>query len=268
VLNLRIVSSDTVRPHEIADPARERRIEARLRHDGLLRDPLIVGAVQGVNGYVLLDGTNRKRALANLGLPRVMVQIIDYGDEHAASLRAWCHLAHISIDELTAGAGTIPHVAVHPVAELGATDALRAPGTMALLLSSSVQYVVSRLPTAGSTTAQLRTFVDLYEARMTRVDCSPEDVEERAQSLTADVTLVAFPGFSRSQVVTMALKGSLIPAGITRHVILAGRALRVNLPLELLSGTLDVDATSAALDRHLAGLQPRIYQEPTVLFDS
>jgi hypothetical protein len=268
VLNLRVVSSDAVRPHEIADPARERRIEARLRQDGLLRDPLIVGAVQGMDGYVLLDGTNRKRALANLGLSRVMVQIIDYSDEHAASLRAWCHSARVPIDELIAGARVIPHVTVHPVAELGASDALRAPGTIALVLSSTVQYAVSRLPTAGSSTAQLRTFVDLYEARMTRVDCSPEDVEEHAQSLTAHVTLVAFPGFSRSQVVTMALKGSLIPAGITRHVILAGRALRVNLPLELLSGSLDVDAADAALNRHLAGLQPRLYQEPTILFDS
>jgi hypothetical protein len=221
-----------------------------------------------MDGYVLLDGTNRKRALANLGFPRVMVQIIDYADEHATSLRAWCHSAHITIDELIIGTRAIPHVAVHPVAELGASDALRVPGTIALLLSSNVQYGVSRLPGAGSSTAQLREFVDLYEARMTRVDCSPEDVEERAQSLTAGVTLVAFPGFSRSQVVTMALKGSLIPAGITRHVILAGRALRVNLPLDLLSGSLDVDAASAALDRHLAGLQPRLYREPTILFDS
>ena len=68
-VRLRIVEAASIRPHEIADPGRERRIEQRLRSDRLLRDPLVVGEVPDVDGYVLLDGTNRKRALAALELP-------------------------------------------------------------------------------------------------------------------------------------------------------------------------------------------------------
>jgi hypothetical protein len=64
------------------------------------------------------------------------------------------------------------------------------------------------------------------------------------------------------------MAGALIPAGITRHVILCGRALRVNLPLELLDGSRTLEEANALLQDHLSGLQPRVYQEPTILFDS
>jgi hypothetical protein len=197
-----------------------------------------------------------------------MVQVVDYGDEHSVRLGAWCHAADVTIERLKSGAASIPEVDVLPIGELGATDALREPGMLAVLLSHDDQYAVFRGPGAGSWTVQLRQLVDLYEERMTRVDCSAEDVEERAQLLPPGASLVAFPGFSRSQVVTMAMRGSLIPAGITRHVVLAGRGLRVNLPLEVLSGSRSLEEANAALEHHLEELQPRVYQEPTVLFDS
>lgn len=264
---LRIVSAESVRPHEIADPVRENRIENRLREDGLLRDPLVVGEVNGLDGYVLLDGTNRKRALAAMGLPHLLVQTIDYADEHAVQLRSWAHAAQQPLETLKLRVGSVPDVTLQQVPELGATDALREPRTLALLLNAQEQYAVVRSPDAGSPAHQLRELVDLYERSMTRVDFSAENVEERAQSLPEDSTLVAFPGFSRSQVVTMAMRGSLIPAGITRHVVQIGRALRVNVPLEMLAGD-DLDAAGRALELHLETLQPRNYDEPTVLFDS
>jgi hypothetical protein len=267
-VQLSIVATRSVHPHEIADPGREAGIEKRLRADGVLRDPLIVGSVRGMDGFVLLDGTNRKRALAALGLPNAMVQIVDYADENAVRLGTWCHGVEASIDRLIAGVRTIPELAARPVGELGATDALREPSVLALVLSRDDQCAVVRSPGVASWTGQLRQLVDLYEEKLTRVDCSAEDVEERAQSLPSGQCLVAFPRFSRSQVVTMAMRGSLIPAGITRHVILAGRALRVNLPLESLSDSLSLGEANALLDRHAAGLQPRVYQEPTILFDS
>jgi hypothetical protein len=61
---------------------------------------------------------------------------------------------------------------------------------------------------------------------------------------------------------------ALIPAGITRHIILSGRALRVNLPLEYLGGTQSAEEANGALQRHLRALAPRTYTEPTILFDS
>lgn len=267
-VRLRIVPSDSVLPHEIADPARETRIKEKLRVDGLLRDPLIVGEVPGMDGYVLLDGTNRKRALEELGSLSVMVQSIDYSDERAVELRTWCHQTPLPTARLLPLAGNIEGVDVRSLAPLATVDALRVPDTLAVVLDRRAQYAISRRrESVASRAEQLRQLVDAYEREMVRVDCGPEDVEEHALSSSDPLTFIAFPPFSRSQVVTMALRRELIPAGITRHVIHQGRALRVNLPLEVLAGN-DIERQNQLLQEHGRGLHPRLYREPTILFDS
>ena len=271
-VHLRIVDTDQVRPHEVADTLREQKIERRLKADGILRDPLMVGAVPDLDGYVLLDGTNRKQALAELGYPRVMVQVLEYADPHAVQLQTWCHVARMLIGELLHMAAEIPGLVAAPVPPLGVTDALADAATLALLLGKRERFALSRVREhEGSRVDQLRQFVDLYEERMVRVDCNPDEVEERSQRLSGEDgsrVLIAFPRFSRSQVVSMAVGKALIPAGITRHIILCGRALRVNLPLDYLEDTQSTEAANLALQRHLSALAPRTYTEPTILFDS
>lgn len=269
--DLRIVPEDAVLPHEIADPGRERRIELRLREDGLLRDPLMVGAVPDLDGYVLLDGTNRQRSLRTLGLPWVMVQVLDYADQAAIRLRTWCHAAHESTEELLAGAERIAGIEIEPLPPLAAADALGESSTLAVILDQKYRYLLRRATDAPARAIQLRQLVDLYEERMVREDCDPEGAEEYAKRLQHSaghpVALLAFPPFSRSRVVGMAMQQTPIPAGITRHVVLGGRALRVNLPLSVLS-LATIEEANAALQEHLGSLHPRLYREPTILFDS
>lgn len=269
-VSLRIVPSKSVRPHEVADPVREARIEQRLRSDGILRDPLVVGEVRDVDGLVLLDGTNRQRALAALNLPALLVQVIDYADEHALELRTWCHATSVTLDDILRQSENIPGLELTPIPALEASAALRSTETLAVILNGETQYAARRVAgCADSRDGQLRRFVDIYEHLMTRVDCSPDEVEERSRTLDASrPTLVSFPPFSRSQVLTMAMRAALIPAGVTRHVILAGRALRVNVPLSMLSNIPDSRSADRELQRHVGNLQPRLYREPTILFDS
>lgn len=272
-VHLRIVPIDRVLPHEIADPGRESRILRRLQEDGLLRDPLMVGGVPGVDGYVLLDGTNRRRALQALGHVYTLVQVVDYAGEGAVTLRTWCHLVALPQDEIVAGARIIPGLSLHTLDPLAVTDALGDRRTLAVIGNPDALWLLRRNDEPGLSRAQqLRALVDRYEAHLTRVDCTAEDVEEQARTLAPQdgllPSLVAFPALSRAQVVTMASRAALIPAGITRHIILVGRALRVNLPLDLLSANLSLDEANARLNAHLATLQPRVYREPTILFDS
>jgi hypothetical protein len=228
----------------------------------------MVGVLPGLDGYVLLDGTNRTRALAEMGFPWLLAQVIDYGDEHAVQLRTWCHHVHQATASVLSHAAAIPGLQVVPLAPLAAGEAVRGHSTLAVVLDRQSQFAVERAAGGPHSRAEeLVRFVSAYEEHMTRVDCAPEDVEERAQSLTSGC-LVAFPGFNRSQVVTIALRGTLIPAGITRHVIQSGRALRVNVPLSLLSSEHSRESANAALQRHLTDLQPRLYREPTILYDS
>lgn len=268
---LQIVPTSVVLPHEVADPGRERRIEQRLREDSLLRDPLMVGAVPDLEGYVLLDGTNRQRALKALDYPWVMVQILDYADQQAIRLRTWCHAAHMPLRDLLDDAKNIPGVESEVLSPLAAPDALAETSTLTVLLDKKEHYLVRRTSDAPPRAAQLRQLVDIYEERMVREDCDPEGTEEHAKRLHESaghpVTLLAFPPFSRAQVVAMAMQDTPIPAGITRHIVVGGRVLRVNLPLDILSLKTPEEA-NAALAAHLHGLEPRLYREPTILFDS
>jgi hypothetical protein len=270
---LDLVPLDAIHPHELADAAREARIERRLALDDVLRDPLMVGSVPSVDGYVLLDGTNRLQALRSLGMSWGLVQVIDYSGASSVTLRTWCHSTPVQFETIAEQAAGIPGIAILPIAELGASDALATHNTVAVLLGKDQIAAVARMSEYPHSRAeQLRALVDLYEENMTRVDCDPTNIEELAQSMcepTADgVSLVAFPPITRSQVTTMALRGALIPAGITRHVIVSGRALRVNVPLKMLRGESSLEDARQALQRHLASLQPRLYREPTILYDS
>src|SRR5438270_23589 len=82
----------------------------RLREDEQLRDPLMVGALRDVDGLVLLDGTNRRRALDNLGFSLAMVQVIDYADHNSVQLRTWCHGVTLPQDGILDEARAIPGV--------------------------------------------------------------------------------------------------------------------------------------------------------------
>jgi hypothetical protein len=198
-----------------------------------------------------------------------VAQVVDYKDEHTVQLRTWCHAAGRALSDLLREAAAIPDISITPLSPLGEVDALRTPGTIAVLLTPTEQYAVRRdIAAATPRAAQLRHFVDLYEGSLTRIDCDPDGIEDAVRELALEDTLVAFPPFFRSDVVAMALRGIHIPAGITRHVILEGRALRVNVPLDLLDGSRDLTEANAALDQHLVPMHPRFYQEPTLLFDS
>lgn len=239
----------------------------------MLRDPLLVGAIPEIEGYVLLDGTNRRLALQHLDVPGVMVQVIDYADHQNVELRTWCHAASLPIDEILADVERIPGVTVSLLSPLAAPDVLHTPGTLAVLLDRRRRYGISLVPGTDEPRArQLRRLVDLYEERMVRIDCDLDRIEEEAGRVfdtePGTSTLVAFPPFSRAQVVAMAMNETLIPAGITRHMILGGRVLRVNLPLDVLRLESGIDAAAEAFEAHLASLHPRMYREPTILFDS
>lgn len=265
---LDIVAAADIKPHEVADPARERRIEQRIRADELLRDPLIVGEVPDFGGLVLLDGTNRRRALEALGLPWSMVQIVDYADTRAVELGTWCHKARIELNRLVEGARAIPDIAVEKAAPLEAAEALSVPRTLALALDRTEGYAFRRqIECEQPLTDTLRAFVDLYEEMLSRVDCDPEEIGARALQVAESNVLIGFPRFSRSQVVTMAANGLLVPAGITRHVILRGRALRVNVPLDVLRAR-SLEEARERFRLHLAQLNLRVYRETTILYDS
>jgi hypothetical protein len=271
-VHLRLVPTTAIHPHEIADPFRTQRIERRLRADTVLRDPLVVATVPDIEGYVLLDGTNRLSALVALDLPLALIQPIDYADPHAIELRTWCHGVRTPLDDLLVEVSAVKGLTQSEISPLEAAGVLRESDTFALILDRRRQYAIKRTDPNISRADQLRQVVLGYEDRMVRLDYDPDEVEQRAQLLGRTpgdpTTLVAFPPFTRAQVVAAAMRAAFIPSGITRHIVLLGRALRVNLPLGFLTSGDDLDEANRRLQAHLGALHPRSYEEPTILFDS
>ncbi len=104
ILALRPIS--TLKPHEETIPLEMERIVESLRHDPVLRHPLIADRESGL----VLDGTHRLAALKGLGCFSVPCALIDY-QESTVKVERWFRIiADSSLHEFNAKlAGTTSH---------------------------------------------------------------------------------------------------------------------------------------------------------------
>ena len=90
-------------------------------------------------------------------------------------------------------------------------------------------------------------------------------------SLHPDLTaVIVFPPFTPEDINHCASNEAKLPMGITRHLI-SGRALGVNVPLDLLASSRPLDEKSVWLHDYLQNRlrrhMVRLYEEPTFVFD-
>src|SRR5438552_18546810 len=76
--NLLILPVADLVPHEQADPRRVERLSARLRHGGLLKNPIITAPIPGTACAGVLDGGNRTWAFQAVRLHNAIAQLVDY----------------------------------------------------------------------------------------------------------------------------------------------------------------------------------------------
>jgi len=267
-LDLRIVPTANVLLHERTDPARVERLVAALVDANVLRNPPVVAAIDG-NRFVVLDGATRTTALRDLHLQDVLVQVVDYNS--SVDLGTWYHLLRPRAYEAVISAvASIPNVIVEActVQECHAMLASKA-AVAAIASASGTAYAIVAKPLAD-TAAILCILVDLYggSGEIYRIANDELDVAIRA---TDDVRgVVLFPSWLPSDIIAAATTPSLLPAGITRHGI-HGRALNVNLSLDILSLGADLESKRAWLDtwlrKKMTARKVRFYHEAVFLFD-
>ncbi len=263
--DLRIVPRAQVHLHEDTDPTRVQRLVARLRTDGVLRNPPIAAPLPE-GGFVVLDGANRTSALLALEAPELLVQVIEYGDP-AVRLDVWCHLLAqpvdlpgllraqgLSIREVT------PNVAAHRLSE-------RTSACYVLTSSGTVEVPTSlHHPLA----AMLSVVVDAYKATNRIYRVMGADWEALREEYGFVAALVVFPTFTKRDIVDIARAPVKLPTGITRHLI-PGRALRVNIPLDVLTTPGDIERKNRwmaeEIHRRLLENRVRYYPESSFLFD-
>jgi len=263
---LRIVEAEAVHLHEDADPQRVEALVDRLTADGMLRNPPVAAALPG-GGCVVLDGANRTTALRRLGATAHLLQLVEYASPQIR-LEVWHHLLR---EDGPALEGLLPRGLLIDMERKEDLVAALSGGGLAcgLIAGATVRGVPARGGLSERIGA-LRAVVHAYTGRLPIYRVLTDDLDELRAEYDQIGALVVFPRFTKEQILALAALTDKLPTGITRHVI-PNRALRVNLPLELLRGAGSVEAKNAALTalihERLLAHRVRLYPEPTVLFD-
>jgi hypothetical protein len=272
--DLRVLEVGRLIPHEQEDESRRASLGARLREAGVLRNPPVVTPASAgrTDRYVILDGANRASTLRSMNAPHIVAQVVRYEDQ-GVHLSTWHHaIAAGRPKELERALCKIPGV-TRKESDLSHARALLARREAIAFLVRLDGPVVSLHGSLelGERNALLNALVDQYRVRYPYHRVTKDSIED-ARARHPDVTsLIVFPKFDPEEILKVARSGARLPAGITRHVI-PWRALRINLPLDLLKDrTRPLAEKDCWLQSWLAERMERntvrFYEESTVLFD-
>ena len=268
---LQFVATSDLVLHEQHDASRTAPLSERLQNDGLLKNPPVVAPIPGNGRFVVLDGANRSTALARLGMPHVVVQIVDYEDPDLV-LDSWHHLvAEIPPDEFAAAIQSIPNITLDPTDLLSARAALARRHALAYLVCPNGDVlIVGGAGDLHGRAALLNSLVDVYRYRSRIYRVSTDQLDYLKPYYRNVIALVVFPRYVPAEIIELARSGAKLPAGITRHII-PRRALRLNVPLTKLVENKTLaeknDWLQAWLRKKLADKEIRFYEESTWLFD-
>lgn len=266
--DLRIVELALVSPHEDHDERRIEDLAARIQRDGVIRNPPIVAELDG-SRFVVLDGANRTSALRLLDYPHVIVQVVDYA---AVELSTWNHLVVDFQEPDLAGAieGVEGLDLVETSRERAEADLRDGRNMGALVLPDGRVFGFSGALGVLDQVECLRRVVGLYNGRSNIHRVRGSDIRAAGADHMSVAGLVVFPRFTPGDLIGIVRAGSLLPSGISRHVI-PGRALRIDYSLAELASGASLDDKNGTLRTWIRRKQQageiRYYEEPTILFD-
>ncbi len=268
---LQFVAAGDLVLHEQHDASRTDPLAERLRRDRMLKNPPVVAPINGDARFVVLDGANRTAALAQLGIPHVVVQVVDYDDPELV-LDTWYHLAADIPPEVFCGAiQNIPGITFDRAPLMQARAALARRDALAYVVCSGGDVLMARGESDLHARAELlNALVDAYRYRGRIYRVNTDQLDQHLPYYQNVAGLVVFPRYSPAEIVELARNGARLPAGITRHVI-PRRALRLNIPLEKLVEDKPLQEKNrwllAWMRNKLANKEIRYYAESTWLFD-
>lgn len=231
---LAIVPTHALHPHEDHDPQRARPLAQRIQEMGVFRDPPIVMPLSFRPGhYLVLDGANRTFACRELGLPHILVQIVE-PDSPVLRLDSWNHVLWDlpSQQLLQAVQQALPWelTPAHPEEALSALQERQA--LLVLAIPPERYYVVQQVEIpAPMLVDHLRRVVQVYQHQATLERTGLYDAQEIQAWFPQWTGLVVFPAFTVQEVLQVVQAGRLFPTGVTRFMV-SPRALRLYYPLE------------------------------------
>ena len=271
--NLRILPLQDLILHEDHDRQRTLPLVAKLRAQGILRNPPIVMPLDdGTGRYMVLDGANRCTALEQLGYHHVLVQVVSYAPPQV-TLSTWHHaVTGLEAEALARRLYALDGLELQPIDFLSARADLARRAILAYVMLTDGRVLTARARTTSlhEQNRLLNALVDTYKHTGGLYRTVANDIRD-VQGLYPDLTaLVVFPNYEPAEVLALARDGELLPPGLTRHLI-QGRVLRTNYPLAELRSAEPLDVKNARLQAwlqaKLAEREVRFYGEATFLFD-
>ena len=269
-LCLRIVHLDDVLLHEEVERKRVEKLTARLEQDRLLKNPPIVS--QFDSKYIVLDGATRTTALRQMRCRDLVVQIVDYLNPNI-TLETWNHmLLDAPAQEIFDAIQDLPDLFIEKTSAAEAERALDRRDCIAsvMLANGNVYSLCAKDNTLTEQARMLNHLVAAYEGKGEMYRVAHTDVERLISEHGRLSALVVFPRYRPEEIQQVALNGSKLPMGVTRHII-PGRALRINIPLDILESNQSLEEKNVWLDEWLKEKMRerhvRFYQEPVFLFD-
>ena len=271
-IQLRFVPLDHLLLHEEDDPYRVKRLETILEREGKLRNPPLVAAHN--DRYIVLDGATRTTALRNMGYRDALVQIVDYGSE-AVQVGTWHHVVvGLSHNHLLATLADVDGVTLQPVDGDTACRMLGARQIAAAIMMRNGQWFAALIDDAQADDNRradlLCRLVAEYRGKAEVHRTIELDIPMLAQEYTDLTAVITFPIFTPDEISQIAIAGSKVPMGITRHVVV-GRALGIDVPLGMLNDAQSLETKNEWLAEQirerLNANKVRLYQEPVFVFD-
>ncbi len=269
--DLRMLPASSLVTHEDSDPRRVDKLKERLRKEGRLKSPPIVAAIPGTDRYVVLDGANRTNALAKMGAPHVVAQVVSYGDP-GVELDTWYHVvAGMDLAEFEDALTKITELKLKECSLEEAREALSTNQAAAYIIcESGVRQVCNSGKQIRRDIGLLNKVVGAYRGRADIYRAS-NDIWEIQKPYYPEITaLVIFPRLTPSDILMAAREGEKVPSGITRHIIPA-RAVNINISLSVLEADWTLERKREWLHEWLmermAANAIRYYSESTFTFD-
>lgn len=270
--NLQILPIEVLLPHEEHDTQRSEPLIERLRTATHWLNPPIVAPIEHSYTFVILDGANRHYSLQALGYQHILVQVVDY-DSDAVTLETWHHAVRgLTLAQFLPPIHAIQGVSARETSILDARAALAAREILGYVaLRDGRVFSLLQDDTAVTRTTMLRRVVDVYKHRGQLSRITHDEIQTAREMYPDLIGIVVFPHYEPAEIMVAARDCDLLPPGITRHII-AGRALRLNYPMEELhSQGLSLEEKNARLKRwvqaRLSAKHIRYYAESTFLFD-
>ncbi|MFL7870635.1 MAG: hypothetical protein AB8I58_17530 [Anaerolineales bacterium] len=257
--------------HEDHDLQRTLPLVAKLRAQGILRNPPIVMPLNDGSGrYMVLDGANRVTSLREMEFPHIVAQVVQT-DDKKVGLQTWNHIVWgmntaTLIHSLQKVRG-IKLVKVDPQKSLDAPKYM----PLQIRLSDGSLFILEEEPSDLATHINtLHQIVNTYKTRAS-LDRTSQTLIDSLKKIYPDLTaLIIFPSFKIKTVLKLASQSIVLPTGITRFTV-SPRVLHLNYPLHELSSGKPIEYKEAYLqhwvEERVKNKGVRHYTEATFLFD-